>query len=368
MPPRFAIVPARAVEDEQLKRHPAALRVLLALGTFTDATGWCCPSQKTLARQLKITRQAAAEHIQLLVRLGYVEVKPLFTPGGSRYYSYRIIPDDAGEPTAATAPTAIRLAADLPALPAASGPAPRQDQFEVAAASRTTPAASGPAPRQDQFEVAAASRATPAASGPAPRQAPSGPSSRPAGGQPARPARSELAQTNKTDSTGDYFPKKSLESEESADGSASRPPGERRTRPGTAPGAPPPPTAAGTARPPELLLYRRITGMLPRADQASVVIAAVRQLHQFYPDEQALAAYLDPLWERWKTSKRRDGTPYSRFNPAWLTEWAVERLAAEQDPSAGSAEPDFAGVRVISNPSQVLQERALIPTPDRSTV
>ncbi|HNT54603.1 MAG TPA: hypothetical protein PKG95_07815, partial [Anaerolineaceae bacterium] len=205
-------------------------------------------------------------------------------------------------------------------------------------------------------------------SGPAPRQAPSGPSSRPAGGQPARPARSELAQTNKTDSTGDYFPKKSLESEESADGSASQPPGERRTRPDTAPGAPPPPTAAGTGRPPELLLYRRITGMLPRADQASVVIAAVRQLHQFYPDEQALAAYLDPLWERWKTSKRRDGTPYSRFNPAWLTEWAVERLAAEQDPSAGSAEPDFAGVRVISNPSQVLQERALIPTPDRSTV
>ena len=40
---RFAIVPARAIEDHRL--GAAALRVLAALSTYSDKDGWCWPAQ-----------------------------------------------------------------------------------------------------------------------------------------------------------------------------------------------------------------------------------------------------------------------------------------------------------------------------------
>ncbi len=70
---RFAIVPARAVEDRRL--GPAPFRVLAALGTFSDRDGWCWPSMTTLAKMLGYTRQAAQQHVQELIKLGYIEVR-----------------------------------------------------------------------------------------------------------------------------------------------------------------------------------------------------------------------------------------------------------------------------------------------------
>ena len=91
---RFAIVPARAVEDRRL--GSAGLRVLAALGTFSDKDGWCWPSLTTLAKQVNVTRQAAHQNIQQLAKLGYIEVQRRQRPDkGNAANRYRLLFDRA---------------------------------------------------------------------------------------------------------------------------------------------------------------------------------------------------------------------------------------------------------------------------------
>ena len=91
---RFAIVPARAVEDRRL--GPAAFRVLASLGTFSDRDGWCWPSLTTLATQLSTRRQVVQRHVQELAKLGYIEIQRQRRPdGGSTANRYRLMFDRA---------------------------------------------------------------------------------------------------------------------------------------------------------------------------------------------------------------------------------------------------------------------------------
>jgi len=91
---RFAITPARAVEDHRL--GDAAYRLLACLGTYADKDGWCWPSMPTLADRLGITRQAVQRSIRQLAETGYIEVEPRRRPDGSQDRNrYRLLFDRA---------------------------------------------------------------------------------------------------------------------------------------------------------------------------------------------------------------------------------------------------------------------------------
>jgi hypothetical protein len=91
---RFAITPARAVEDHRL--GDAAYRLLACLGTYADKDGWCWPSMPTLADRLGITRQAVQRSIRQLAEIGYIEVEPRRRPDGSQDRNrYRLLFDRA---------------------------------------------------------------------------------------------------------------------------------------------------------------------------------------------------------------------------------------------------------------------------------
>jgi hypothetical protein len=91
---RFAITPARAVEDHRL--GDAAYRVLACLGTYADKDGWCWPSTIALAKRLGITRQAVQRSLKQISELGYMEVTPHHrADGGHDRNRYRLLFDRA---------------------------------------------------------------------------------------------------------------------------------------------------------------------------------------------------------------------------------------------------------------------------------
>jgi DNA-binding MarR family transcriptional regulator len=91
---RFAITPARAVEDHRL--GDAAYRLLACLGTYSDRDGWCWPSMPTLADRLGITRQAVQRSIRQLANLGYIEVEHRHRADGTQDRNrYRLLFDRA---------------------------------------------------------------------------------------------------------------------------------------------------------------------------------------------------------------------------------------------------------------------------------
>jgi hypothetical protein len=89
---RFAMVPARAVDDSRLGR--SAFFVLGVLATYGDRDGWCWPSLATLAKRIGVSRQAVSRQLTGLERLGYVETKHrTHASGGTASNVYRIIHD-----------------------------------------------------------------------------------------------------------------------------------------------------------------------------------------------------------------------------------------------------------------------------------
>jgi hypothetical protein len=90
MSPRFAVLPARAIEDQQLGN--AALRVLCCLGTYSDKEGWCRPSMRTMAARLGLSRPTTIEHLGALAKLGYIEIHARMRPdGGDAANEYRLL-------------------------------------------------------------------------------------------------------------------------------------------------------------------------------------------------------------------------------------------------------------------------------------
>lgn len=70
---RLSMIPSDALDD--VRMSPAALRVLMAIGSYADVkTGICYPRQQTIAARLGIARQAVSRQLAALVRLGYIEL------------------------------------------------------------------------------------------------------------------------------------------------------------------------------------------------------------------------------------------------------------------------------------------------------
>lgn len=68
---RFAIVPARAIDDTRMTH--TALAVLVALGTVADRDGWCGPlDSRRIGRRLTMTPQAVDKQLDALDGWGYL--------------------------------------------------------------------------------------------------------------------------------------------------------------------------------------------------------------------------------------------------------------------------------------------------------
>lgn len=89
---RFAVMPARAVDDNALS--PTAFIVLAALGIYGDRDGWCYPAQGTIAKRLGVSRSRVNQCIRELIQLGYIAVRHCTrNDGGRAVNQYRIIFD-----------------------------------------------------------------------------------------------------------------------------------------------------------------------------------------------------------------------------------------------------------------------------------
>lgn len=111
--PRYTLFAARAVFDDRLSARD--LRVLAALGTYTDRQGWCFPSQGTLAKRLGAGRTHINASLKNLEQCGYVQVvKQVRESGAQTVNLYRVLMDiSAPEAAEETANAAI-----LPVPPA----------------------------------------------------------------------------------------------------------------------------------------------------------------------------------------------------------------------------------------------------------
>lgn len=86
---RLTIFQAAAVDDAALGH--AAFRVLACLGTYSDKDGWCYPTQTTIAKRLRITRQAVGKSLHQLAELGYILIKQQRNDdGGNKACLYRL--------------------------------------------------------------------------------------------------------------------------------------------------------------------------------------------------------------------------------------------------------------------------------------
>jgi len=73
--PGFAPVPLRLLQDERIK-DSSTIAVFVALATFINyGTARCFPSLKTVGKRARCSADAAARHIELLIKLGYIEKK-----------------------------------------------------------------------------------------------------------------------------------------------------------------------------------------------------------------------------------------------------------------------------------------------------
>lgn len=89
---RFAIIPARALDDKRVEC--ADLRILCALGRETDKHGWCKVKQATIARSANLSRSYVNRRISHLVACGLVEKHDQSLAGRGRGASrYRLMFD-----------------------------------------------------------------------------------------------------------------------------------------------------------------------------------------------------------------------------------------------------------------------------------
>lgn len=73
----------------------------------------------------------------------------------------------------------------------------------------------------------------------------------------------------------------------------------------------------------EIQMFRNISGVFPGIDDYKAVIDTIVFLRSTYSHEDELRSYLLPFWLAWDSRKTKDGLPFKKTNPTWLTEWAV---------------------------------------------
>lgn len=122
MATRYSIFAARAVFDGRLGAMD--VRVLAAIGTYTDNEGWCFPSQKTLTERLDCSRSTLGLAIKKLVECGYLQVRARVAKGkgktGNEYRTDTNLPSAQALETApmSDAPDIGKKPAKLPAVTA----------------------------------------------------------------------------------------------------------------------------------------------------------------------------------------------------------------------------------------------------------
>lgn len=101
--PRLCVMPAGALEDVIAgQMSEADLRVLAALGTFTDRQGWTHPiRQERLADRCGFRREQVCRSLRRLEWLGWVQVKRAERTDRPSAYRVRLDPDDLRAPGAA---------------------------------------------------------------------------------------------------------------------------------------------------------------------------------------------------------------------------------------------------------------------------
>ena len=89
---KVSVLPIRAGKDERL--HGATLRCLIVLCSYCNRAGLTWVSQKKLAEDLKVSRQAITKQMALLRSYGYVEIARKGFKG-ERSNTLRVIFDDS---------------------------------------------------------------------------------------------------------------------------------------------------------------------------------------------------------------------------------------------------------------------------------
>lgn len=90
--PRYSIFAARAVFDPRLTATD--VRVLAALGTYSNKQGWCNPKQATIAIRVGVSRTTVTASMKRLLETGYLEVQAQVLAGrGQTANKYRVILD-----------------------------------------------------------------------------------------------------------------------------------------------------------------------------------------------------------------------------------------------------------------------------------
>ncbi|NSW52896.1 MAG: helix-turn-helix domain-containing protein [Anaerolineae bacterium] len=319
MPLTKAPIPIMAFEDQRM--NYAALRVLGILCSYADKDGYCYPSQATIAKRLNVSRPAVNRQIQVLEKLGYVEVERRSgKSGGETSCLYRII----------TPNTELEYCTE----DAESQWLPETDRLDV-----TPPVTSDVTPpvTSDVTPPVTSDVTPPVTSDVTPPVTPDvtqrvnltyqfnserEEEEREEVNLPR--AREELAAADFSDDLPDdpfgdslwATPPEAPETPEEVNCQA--------ILPGNKPDqAQYPETLAEARNHPDIQIYRRVTGVLPLPGDYKAVVDAVQFLRESCPTDDLLVEYLTPHWQKWKSSKRKDGKPYNPNKPAWLTDWAV---------------------------------------------
>lgn len=118
--PRYSLFAARAVFDPRLTATD--VRVLAALGTYSNKQGWCNPKQATVAIRVGVSRTTVTASLKRLMETGYVETTHQVVAGrGQTASKYRVILDL--EPLSAT--TTPGADVELDDSPVSVEPTPR---------------------------------------------------------------------------------------------------------------------------------------------------------------------------------------------------------------------------------------------------
>lgn len=84
-----------------------------------------------------------------------------------------------------------------------------------------------------------------------------------------------------------------------------------------------PSNAKEAAENPEIKIFREVSGVFPGLRDYRTVIDTIQFLRKAHKDDEQLRSYLMPFWLAWDNRKTKNGNPFAKTNPTWLTEWAV---------------------------------------------
>ena len=335
MPPKYSRVPEAAFPDWRISS--SALRVLGILCRYTDKNGYCFPSQSTIAKRLGLARSTINYHIKKLRQLGYLQSERRTTSsGGETSCLYRITtPPEADSPDDLQIDTPDNPNLDTPADANISTHADAgintacQPRCSTQTVNRTSQLTDSENNKQEEVNLLRAQEDL---------------------------AAPDFSDDLPDDPFGDSLwttPPDAPETPEEVDCQA--------ILPGKLlPQVQYPETLAEARNHPDIQIYRRVTGVPPLPGDYKAVVDAVQFLRESCPTDDLLVEYLTPHWQKWKSSKRKDGKPYNPNKPAWLTDWAV--TSANADPiSQESDDGRYFSCSVTSNPTPAQRATAVYP-------